>query len=147
MKILPAIPSQYHEIIDVWESSVRATHDFLPEKILQQLKVAILEQYLPHLTVYVALNNNRIDGFLGVDGNKLEMLFISQANRGKGTGKQLLNFAIKELGITEVDVNEQNPQAVGFYQYMGFKQFARSEKDGEGNPFPILHLRLNPSIK
>lgn len=144
MKILPAISSQYHEIIDVWESSVRATHDFLPEKTLQELKVAILEQYLPNLTVYVALNNNNhIDGFLGVDGNKLEMLFISQDNRGKGTGKQLLNFAINELRVTEVDVNEQNPQAVGFYQYMGFKQFARSEKDGEGNPFPILHLRLN----
>ncbi|BBV07949.1 hypothetical protein BML2537_14430 [Providencia stuartii] len=105
--------------------------------------MAIREQYLPQLATYVSIDeNNQISGFIGVDQHKLEMLFISAAHRGKGIGKQLLNFAIKELGINEVDVNEQNPQAVGFYQHMGFTQFARSETDGEGNPFPILHMQL-----
>ncbi|OAT53609.1 histone acetyltransferase [Providencia heimbachae ATCC 35613] len=42
-----------------------------------------------------------------------------------------------------IDVNEQNPQAVGFYQHMGFSQYRRSELDGQGNPFPVLHMRLN----
>ncbi|AIN62938.1 MULTISPECIES: GNAT family N-acetyltransferase [Providencia] len=143
MGIQPATPAQYQQIMAVWESSVRATHDFLPENILQTLKVAIREQYLPQLATYVSIDeNNQISGFIGVDQHKLEMLFISAAHRGKGIGKQLLNFAIKELGINEVDVNEQNPQAVGFYQHMGFTQFARSETDGEGNPFPILHMQL-----
>ncbi|WP_272687109.1 acetyltransferase [Providencia sp. PROV149] len=144
MRIQAATPSQYNEIIDVWESSVRATHDFLPEATLQKLKVAIYKEYLPQLSVYVAVTeDNKITGFIGVDQNKLEMLFISQSHRGSGIGKQLLRFAIEQLAITDVDVNEQNPQAIGFYQYMGFRQFARSEKDGEGNPFPILHLRLH----
>ncbi|ELX8378994.1 acetyltransferase [Providencia vermicola] len=144
MRIQAATPSQYNEIIDVWESSVRATHDFLPEATLQKLKVAIYKEYLPQLSVYVAVTeDNKITGFIGVDQNKLEMLFISQSHRGSGIGKQLLRFAIEQLAITDVDVNEQNPQAIGFYQHMGFRQFARSEKDGEGNPFPILHLRLH----
>ena len=85
----------------------------------------------------------KIIGFIVTDENRLEMLFITPNNRGKGTGKLLLQYAINQLGITEVDVNEQNPQAVGFYQYMGFIQYARSEIDGEGNPFPILHMKLN----
>jgi putative acetyltransferase len=41
-----------------------------------------------------------------------------------------------------VDVNEQNPQGVGFYRHMGFEQVGRSELDGQGNPFPLLHMRL-----
>lgn len=41
-----------------------------------------------------------------------------------------------------MDVNEQNPQAVGFYKHMGFDTFKRSEFDEQGNPFPILHMKL-----
>lgn len=143
MKIQPAISTQFNDIIDVWESSVRATHLFLTEETIQELKIAILEQYLPQLTVFVVVDhNNNINGFIGIAKNRLEMLFVSQENRSKGIGKQLLNFAIQQLSVNELDVNEQNPQAVGFYQHMGFKQFARSEIDGQGNPFPLLHMRL-----
>ncbi len=144
MKIKTAISAQYDEIIQVWESSVRATHDFITEKTIEELKVPIKEQYLPNLAVFVALDeSNKVIGFIGTDKNRLEMLFITQNNRGQGTGKQLLEYAINQLGINELDVNEQNPQAVGFYQHMGFSQYGRSELDGQGNPFPILHMRLN----
>lgn len=38
------------------------------------------------------------------------------------------------------DVNEQNSQAVGFYERMGFRRAGRSEVDGEGRPYPLIHL-------
>jgi putative acetyltransferase len=50
--------------------------------------------------------------------------------------------AIAEFGANEVDVNEQNPQGVAFYRHMGFEQVGRSELDGQGNAFPLLHMRL-----
>ncbi|MGY0625916.1 MAG: GNAT family N-acetyltransferase, partial [Paraglaciecola chathamensis] len=43
---------------------------------------------------------------------------------------------------TKVDVNEQNPKALGFYQRIGFKVVGRSELDGQGKPYPLLHLAL-----
>lgn len=54
----------------------------------------------------------------------------------------LLDFAIRELGITHVDVNEQNTQARSFYEHKGFEVIGRSETDEQGEPFPILHMRL-----
>ena len=45
-------------------------------------------------------------------------------------------------GARSVDVNEQNPQALGFYLRLGFVRHGRSPVDGSGKPFPILHLRL-----
>ena len=57
-----------------------------------------------------------IHGFLGVDKNRIEMLFVDDASRGKGIGKMLLQYAIAEFGVNEVDVNEQNPQGVAFYR-------------------------------
>jgi putative acetyltransferase len=44
-------------------------------------------------------------------------------------------------GPLTVDVNEQNPLALQFYERMGFKVVGRSELDGGGKPFPLLHLQ------
>ena len=74
--------------------------------------------------------------------DNLEMLFIDPKYRGKGIGKSLLNYGIKNLNITKVDVNEQNEQAVGFYKHSGFEVIARSEVDASGKPYPILHMVL-----
>ena len=43
----------------------------------------------------------------------------------------------------EVTVNEQNPQAVGFYEHLGFQTYKRTEGDEEGNPYPLLYMKRN----
>ncbi|MEH3506326.1 N-acetyltransferase GCN5 [Enterobacter asburiae] len=103
----------------------------------------LLNAYLPNLKVVIARDDaGVIHGFLGVDENRIEMLFVDDASRGKGVGKLLLQLAIEVFGANEVDVNEQNPQRVAFYRHMGFEQVGRSELDGQGNPFPLLHMRM-----
>ena len=81
--------------------------------------------------------------FMGMDSNRLEMLFLSPEVRGKGLGKQLLQYGIETYNIQELTVNEQNPQAVGFYEHMGFQTYKRTEYDEEGNPYPLLYMRLS----
>ncbi|MGY0040997.1 GNAT family N-acetyltransferase [Pedobacter sp. NJ-S-72] len=81
-------------------------------------------------------------GFMGIESDKLEMLFIHPAAMGKGIGKNLLEHAIQAFKVSKVDVNEDNRQAVGFYEKMGFKTISRSALDGMGKPFPILHITI-----
>lgn len=81
--------------------------------------------------------------FMGIDSNRLEMLFLSPEVRGKGLGKQLLQYGIETYNIQELTVNEQNPQAVGFYEHMGFQTYKRTDYDEEGNPYPLLYMRLS----
>lgn len=83
---------------------------------------------------------NAAKAFLSVSEDNLEMLFVSPTESGKGFGKAAVQFVVHTLGVTKVDVNEQNEQAVGFYLKQGYKQIARSEKDGMGKPYPLLHL-------
>ena len=71
----------------------------------------------------------------------LEMLFLAPEERGKGIGKQMLQYGIENYGIVELTVNEQNPQAVGFYEHMGFETYKRTELDEEGNPYPLLYMK------
>ncbi|CDH18239.1 acetyltransferase [Xenorhabdus bovienii] len=143
MYLKQATETDFAILIQIWEASVRATHDFLPETIIEELRPLILNDYLPNLIIYKAVNDQHIiEGFVAVDQQRVEMLFISPQARGKGIGKMLLAFAMTELQINELDVNEQNEQGVGFYKHMGFQVFARSEVDGQGNPFPLLHMKL-----
>lgn len=141
MKIRKANRNDYNAIMQVWESAVKATHDFLTEEDFLYFKEKIPTDYLPAVDLYV-LTEEDIKGFIGVSGNMLEMLFIHAGSRGKGYGKTLLNYAIEHLQINLVDVNEQNQQAVGFYEKMGFRQTGRDEKDAMGKDYPILHLLL-----
>ncbi|MDL4863903.1 acetyltransferase [Halomonas elongata] len=130
-------------LIEIWEASVRATHDFLAEEDLQELKPLILEQYFDAVDLRCARSGDgEILGFCGVHDGNIEMLFISPDARGKGVGAMLADHAIKEQGATEVDVNEQNEQALGFYQHIGFSVTGYSPVDGQGKPYPLLHMAL-----
>ena len=79
---------------------------------------------------------------MGVLDGKLEMLFVDPSAFGTGVGKELLLHAIDHLGVTKVDVNEANLQALSFYRHMGFVETGRSELDGSGKPFPLIHMEL-----
>ena len=142
MKIEPALSSDFPELIEIWERSVRGTHDFLSEQDIQELKPLILTTYFPQVQLFKAIESNTTLGFIGIHEAMIEMLFIDADQRAQGVGKQLVEFVIDQFDVSLVDVNEQNSQAVGFYQHLGFQQIARSALDGQGKPYPILHLRL-----
>lgn len=141
MDIHTADQSDFTELTHVWERSVRATHDFLPDEYITTLR-GLLIQYLETVNLFCTRNaQQRITGFGGVSRDRLDMLFIDPDYRGQGLGKQLLRHAIEHFQINELDVNEQNPQALGFYLKQGFKVVSRSEVDGLGQPYPMLRMR------
>ncbi|TCZ74180.1 GNAT family N-acetyltransferase [Flaviaesturariibacter aridisoli] len=130
----------FQEILDVWENSVRATHYFLKEADILLFR-ALIPQYLELVDLYCTRDaTGAISGFLGVAAAKIEMLFIRPDQRGLGIGGTLLSFALHRLGLRRVDVNEQNTQACAFYRHAGFTETGRSDKDGMGMPYPLLHF-------
>ena len=132
------------QLLKVWESSVRATHDFLSEEEIVKIRdyVPMAIENVEHLII-AEKESGEPAAFMGIDGNRLEMLFLSPEARGKGLGKRLLQYGIETYNIQELTVNEQNPQAVGFYEHMGFQTYKRTDHDEEGNPYPLLYMRLS----
>jgi putative acetyltransferase len=138
-----ATVKDHPEITDVWEASVRATHGFLKEEDIHLFRPIILNEALHAVKLFCAKNETgEIQGFLGTSKDKIEMLFLKPSSIGKGLGKAFMHYAINNLRATKVDVNEQNPQAVGFYEHFGFKTVHRSAVDGMGKPYPILSMEL-----
>jgi putative acetyltransferase len=104
----------------------------------------LVREELANSPVFVVRDEaGKVAGFIGVSDGDVASLFIDAKWRGQGIGRRLMEYAIHELGATTVDVNEQNDQAVGFYRKMGFEVESRSETDGQGKPYPLLHMRLS----
>lgn len=140
--IEPAGKKEYEKLITVWESSVRATHHFLSESDIIAYRSLILTEYFDQVRLYAVKFEKEVMGFIGINKKSIQMLFIHPDDRGKGLGKTLIDFAKDKHDINTVDVNEQNEQAVGFYEKLGFVTYERSERDGAGKPFPILSMAL-----
>lgn len=138
-KIVKCQKSDYAILAGIWERSVRATHDFLTENDIESIRQALIPDYFPNVDIYGLSAGGSIVGFIGLSGNKIEMLFIDANKMGLGYGSALMAFAMNR-GATSVDVNEQNPAALEFYKSKGFKIVRRDETDEAGRPFPILHL-------
>lgn len=132
------------EFLKIWEDSVRATHLFLSDSEVEQIKKYVPQALSNVEHLITAEDDNRKPfAFMGTENGRLEMLFISPHERGKGNGRKLLQYGIQNYSVREVTVNEQNPQAVGFYERMGFKTYKRTAYDEEGDPYPLLYMRLN----
>jgi len=136
-------PQLLTELLKIWEASVRATHHFLSDteiiKIKEYVPLALSE--VEHLIIAENESNKAI-AFMGTENERLEMLFLSPEERSKGIGKRLIQYGIENYEICEVTVNEQNPQAVGFYKHLGFKAYKRTDCDEQGNMYPLLYMKL-----
>lgn len=131
------------QLLIVWESSVKATHLFLSENEIENIKKYVPQalKQIPHLIIVE--NKDQVPvGFMGIENQHLEMLFVSNEERGKGLGKELLNYGIEQYSVNDLAVNEQNPLAKGFYEHMGFKVYKRTNRDEQGNPYPLLYMKL-----
>jgi len=135
--------SDLPRIFEVWEASVRATHHFLSETDIQFF-IPLVKQELAHFSPLYCLRDSggEVYAFMGVANAKIEMLFVHPSKRGNGAGRVLVEYVINVLNAKLIDVNKQNEQAVGFYQYLGFRLINRSPLDPSGKPFPILHMEF-----
>ena len=133
-------PSLLDVLLEIWEQSVRATHLFLSDAEVNAIR-AYVPQALKSVEHLIAAETEKPIAFMGVQNGRLEMLFLAPEERGKGIGKQMLQYGIENYGIAELTVNEQNPQAVGFYAHMGFETYKRTELDEEGHPYPLLYMK------
>lgn len=138
-------PKLLERLLAVWRASVQETHLFLSESEIERLQPFALQALTDVERLVISEDEQGVPtAFLGVEGRRLEMLFVAPEERGKGLGKRLLRYGVERYAVNELTVNEQNPLAVGFYERMGFRVTKRTEWDEQGNPYPLLYMELRP---
>lgn len=142
IKLRPSRPEDGPRVVEIWGAAVDATHDFLTPEDREAIGREV-EAFLPSAPLTLAVDDrDRAIGFMLIDGGHMEALFIDPEHRGAGVGAILIDYALAVHPVLTTDVNEQNAQAVGFYEHMGFARTGWSATDGQGRPYPLIHLRF-----
>jgi putative acetyltransferase len=141
IRLRPSTPADAQRVIAIWRSAVDATHHFLSARDRREIENEVVV-FLPALPLVLAVDeHDQPLGFMLISEGHMEALFIDAADRGRGVGRALVEHALQLHPELTTDVNEQNEQAVGFYERMGFQRTGRSDVDGQGRPYPLAHLR------
>ncbi|MBR9801004.1 acetyltransferase [bacterium] len=143
MEIRRALPTDHDVLLDVWLRSVQATHTFVSQADITEMTPQVREYLGSSETDFwvVCVESDRPMGFMGLGGSQIESLFLAPEFLRRGAGRRMIDHARTLHSELTVDVNEQNADAVAFYQAVGFVVERRSELDDQGRPYPLLHLR------
>ncbi len=145
--IRAAAPADWPALLRVWRRSVAATHGFVSRDDLDAIERALIPRYFPAMQ-HIWMGTDTADrplGFVGSRERTIEMLFLDPDVFRRGIGTTLLRHACACLpppadAPVRLDVNESNEPALRFYLAQGFAVIGRSPLDGDGRPYPLLHL-------
>lgn len=139
--IRPSTPADGKRVVDIWRRAVDATHDFLSPADRRAIETEVAG-FLPDAQLDLAVDETgQVTGFMLLDNGHLEALFVDPDYHGTGIGRTLIESAILQHPTLTTDVNEQNSQAIGFYERLGFVRSGRSALDAQGRAYPLIHLR------
>jgi putative acetyltransferase len=144
MDIRRASPADREALLELWQRSVRATHTFVAEDDLRAMVPQVRDYLASDRTEFwVACDGaGEVVGFMGMSGGEMESLFIAPEFHRRGAGRRLVRHAQALYGELTAEVNEENAGARAFYEACGFVVKGRSERDRQGRPYPLLHMRL-----
>jgi putative acetyltransferase len=142
MRIRAGAPDDVPRAFEIWRAAVDATHGFLTPEDRAEIDVMVAKDFLPNVLLWLAVDDaDRAQGFLVMDGEMIDALFVDPAVHGRGIGTALLAHALTLAPHAIVDASEQASNALPFYEARGFVRTGRSETDPQGRPYPLIHLR------
>ena len=121
-----------NNVADIWLDTNIKAHYFIPAQYWKS-NLELVKELLLQATVYVYEDNQKILGFIGINGEYIEGIFVSEAMQSQGIGKILLNYVKETRSKLLLNVYQKNAQAISFYQREGFEiqQSGLDEATGE----------------
>ena len=108
------------KVADIWLDSNIKAHDFIHAQYWKS-NFELVKQLLLQATVYVYEDNQKIQGFIGMNEEYIEGLFVLNEMQSQGIGKILLNYAKGKRNKLFLNVYQKNIRAISFYQREGFE--------------------------
>lgn len=142
MKVRLGTPADVPRALQIWRDAVDATHGFLSAEHRAEIDAMVAGEFLPNVNLILAVDDDDCAlGFLVMDGDMIDALFVDPAHHGRGVGTCLLEHALTLAPNATVDASEQAANALPFYLARGFRITGKSPTDPQGRPYPLIHLR------
>jgi len=142
MRIRAGTSADVPRALAIWRAAVDATHGFLSAEDRREIDRMVAEEFLPHAQLWLVEDaEGRAAGFLVMDGDMIDALFVDPLLHGRRYGTALLDHAVTLAPRATVEASEQASNALPFYEARGFVRTGRSETDPQGRPYPLVQLK------
>lgn len=108
-----------NRVADIWLKTNLKTHYFIPEQYWTN-NYEVVKEMLPQADVYVYEDDKIIQGFVGINDEYIEGIFVSDEMQSCGIGKMLLDYIKDKKDKLQLKVYQKNVRAMSFYQREGF---------------------------
>lgn len=108
------------KVADIWLDTNRKAHDFIPAQYWNR-NFEMVKESLPKAEVYVYENDKGIQGFIGLNGEYIEGIFVADRMQSHGIGKSLLSYVKDKRNKLHLNVYQRNTRAIAFYLREGFE--------------------------
>ena len=108
-----------NRVADIWLKTNLKTHYFIPEQYWTN-NYEVVKEMLPQVDVYVYEDDKIIQGFIGINDEYIEGIFVSDEMQSCGIGKLLLEYIKNKKARLRLNVYQKNTRAISFYQREGF---------------------------
>ena len=108
-----------NKIVDLWLKTNLEAHNFIPGQYWIGNYEAV-KKMLPQAEVYVYEDDKMIQGFIGINDEYIEGIFVSDEMQSRGIGKMLLDYIKDKKDRLQLKVYQKNVGAMSFYQREGF---------------------------
>lgn len=107
-------------VVDIWLDTNLKAHYFIPRQYWKD-NIDLVKEMLPQAEVYVYENDCQIEGFIGLNDEYMEGIFVRDEMQSQGIGKLLLNFVKEKKTKLYLNVYQKNTRAIRFYQREDFE--------------------------
>ena len=118
--LIPEIPYDINKVADIWLDTNIKAHNFIPAEYWKSNFKSVKEALLL-AEVYVYEYDTEIQGFIGLNDEYVEGIFVSGEMQSQGIGKILLNYAKDKRNKLHLNVYQKNARAISFYKREGFE--------------------------
>ena len=108
-----------NKVANIWLDTNITAHYFIPAQYWQN-NFELVKELLLQATVYVYEHNQEIQGFIGLNDEYVEGIFVSDEMQSRGIGKILLDYIKDKKDRLQLKVYQKNVRAMSFYQREGF---------------------------
>lgn len=109
----------FNRVADIWLKTNLKAHYFIPEQYWTN-NYEVVKEMLPQADVYVYEDDKIIQGFVGINDEYIEGIFVSDEMQSRGIGKMLLDYIKDKKDRLQLKVYQKNVRAMSFYQREGF---------------------------
>ena len=124
-------PADTERVSEIWLEANREAHSFIPASYWEE-NFQMVKEMLPLAEVYVWEDTGGIQGFVGLNGDYIEGIFVSGSRRSAGIGRQLVDHCKEIRSSLRLKVYEKNRRAAAFYLREGFQITAEGVDEDTG---------------